>query len=392
MDLASSEEREQLRHAVRAFLAEHSPQTEVRRLMETPEGFDREVWSRLAGELGVVGLLVPEEYGGAGAGVGEVGIVLEEMGRALLCAPYLSTAVLATGVLLHLDDEAARTDYLPGIAAGHTVATVALAEESVRWDAAGVAATATHDGSGWRLRGTKMFVLDGLHADLLLVAARTGTGDDGDGGARTGDGDGDGGVSLFAVEGTAPGLRRTAMRTLDPTRRQARLDLDDVPGRLLGAPGGAQPTLAYLVHLAAVALACEQAGGAAHVLDMAVGYAKTRVQFGRPIGQFQAIKHRCAEIALELDAARSAVAYGLWAAQEHEVELAVAASVAKVRCSEAFAFAAAENIQVHGGIGFTWEHPAHLYFRRATSSELMFGDPAHHREQLIRHLTVEAGP
>ncbi len=390
MDLASSEEREQLRHAVREFLAEYSPQTEVRRLMETPEGFDREVWSRLAGELGVVGLLVPEEYGGAGAGIGEVGIVLEEMGRALLCAPYLSTAVLAAGVLLHLDDEAARKDYLPGIAAGHTVATVALAEESVRWDAAGVAATATHDASGWRLRGTKMFVLDGLHADLLLVAART-SGGGGGGGSDDGDGGPGGEVNLFAVEGTAPGLRRSAMRTLDPTRRQARLDLDDVPGRLLGPSGGADRTLEYLVHLAAVALACEQVGGAAHVLDMAVGYAKTRVQFGRPIGQFQAIKHRCAEIALELDAARTAAAYGLWAAQEHEVELPVAAAAAKVRCSEAFAFAAAENIQVHGGIGFTWEHPAHLYFRRATSSELMFGDPAHHREQLIRHLTVEAG-
>jgi alkylation response protein AidB-like acyl-CoA dehydrogenase len=384
MDLAPNEEREQLRRAVRSFVAATSPETEVRRLMETPEGYDRAVWSRLATELGLTGLAVPEEHGGSGATFGEVGVVLEEMGRALMCAPYLSTVVLAAGALRHLGDDAAGKDYLPGIAAGQTIATVALAEESARWDPAGVTTTATRGASGWELSGTKMFVLDGHIADLVLVAART------DSGRTGGTGGTGGGISLFAVDGTAPGLSRTEMRTLDPTRRQARLDLAAVPARLLGEEGGARPTVEHLVDLAAVALACEQVGGTERVLDMAVEYAKTRLQFGRPIGQFQAIKHRCAEMALELDAARSALAFASWAAQTGDAELPVAAAIAKVRCSECFMFATAENIQVHGGIGFTWEHPAHLYFRRATSSELMFGDPAYHRERLMR-LVTESG-
>jgi len=370
MHLAASEERDELRQAVRSFLAAHSSEAEVRRLMETPEGYDRGHWARLAGELGLTGLCVPAEYGGSDATFAEVGVVLEEMGRTLTCAPYLSTVVLAAGALLQIDDEAARKDYLPGIAAGETIATVAVVEESGRWDPAEVTATATHGAAGWELHGTKLFVLDGHIADLVLVAARTG----------------DGGVSLFAVDATAPGLSRAAMPTLDLTRRQARLDLDGVPGRLLGPRGGAGPVLEHLGHLAAVALACEQVGGAARVLETAVAYARTRVQFGRPIGQFQAIKHRCADIALELDAARSALAHGLWAAATSDPELPVAASIAKIRCSECFTFAAAENVQIHGGIGFTWEHSAHLYFRRATSNALMFGDPSYHREQLIRQL------
>ena len=373
MNLAPSEERDELRRAVRSFLAAHSSETEVRRLMETPEGYDRGHWARLAGELGLTGLCIPAEYGGSDATFAEVGVVLEEMGRTLMCAPYLSTVVLATGALLHLDDEAARKDHLPGIAAGETIATVAVMEESGRWDPADVAATATRGAAGWELRGTKMFVLDGLVADLVLVAARTGDG-------------AESAVSLFAVDGTAPGLTRSAMPTLDLTRRQARLDLDAVPGRLVGPPGGAGPTVEYLGHLAAVALACEQVGGAAQVLETAVAYAKTRVQFGRPIGQFQAVKHRCADMALELDAARTALAHGLWAAATSDPELPVAASIAKIRCSECFAFAAAENVQLHGGIGFTWEHSAHLYFRRAKSNAVMFGDPSYHREQLIRQL------
>ncbi|OHV31872.1 MULTISPECIES: acyl-CoA dehydrogenase family protein [Pseudofrankia] len=373
MNLAPSEERDELRKALRSFLAAHSAESDVRRLMETPEGYDREQWARLAGELGLTGLCIPAEYGGSDATFAEVGVVLEEMGRTLTCAPYLSTVVLATGALLHIDDEAARKDHLPGIAAGETIATVAVVEESGRWDPADVATTATRGATGWELHGTKMFVIDGHIADLLLVAARTG---DGEGSA----------VSLFAVDGTAPGLTRAAMPTLDLTRRQARLDLDAVPGRLVGPEGGAGPTLEHLGYLAAIALACEQVGGAAQVLETAVAYARTRVQFGRPIGQFQAIKHRCADMALELDAARTALAHGLWAAATSDPELPVAASIAKIRCSECFAFAAAENVQIHGGIGFSWEHSAHLYFRRATSNALMFGDPSYHREQLIRQL------
>jgi alkylation response protein AidB-like acyl-CoA dehydrogenase len=375
MELAPSEDRDELRRTVRSFLEATSPADELRRVMDTPSGFDRALWARLAGELGLTGLAVPEEYGGSGATFGEVGVVLEEMGRVLLCAPYFATVVLAAGALLHGGDEAARKDYLPGIAAGEIVATVALGGPA---DPVDDAVVASRSPAGWELSGTAMFVVDGQVADLILVPATHLAVD------------GLGGLSLFAVDAAAPGLRRTAMRTLDPTRRQARLDLTAVPARLVGVAGGAEPTLEHVARLAAVGLACEQVGGAARVLEMAVGYAGTRIQFGRPIGQFQAIKHRCAEIALEVDAARSAVAYGLWAAERSDPELPVAAAIAKVTCSECFSFAAAENIQVHGGIGFTWEHPAHLYFRRAKSSELMFGDPAAHRENLIRLLTAPA--
>jgi alkylation response protein AidB-like acyl-CoA dehydrogenase len=371
--LIESEERDELRRTVRSFIAKTSPEPEVRRLMATERGYDPEVWRRLSGELGLTGLGVPEDYGGAGGGFHEVGVVLEEMGRSLMCAPYFATVVLAAQALLRSGDAAACAEHLPGIAAGRTVATLALAEETARWDASGIAARAVRTAAGWELTGTKLFVLDGLAADLVLVAARTGPG------AR--------GVGLFAVDGEAPGLRRTPMRTLDLTRKQARLDLAGVPARPVGTETAAWPVLEHVLRLAVVGLACEQVGGAQEALDMAVAHAGTRIQFGRPIGSFQAVKHRCADMALGIDTARSALAYGLWAADGDHPELAEAAAMAKVCCSEGYVFAAAENIQVHGGIGFTWEHPAHLYFRRAKTSALMFGDADQHRELLISAVT-----
>ena len=373
MELTTGEEHEELRRTVRSFVERASPESEVRRLMDTERGYDPAVWRRLAGELGLTGLGVPEEYGGAGGGFQEIGIVLEEMGRALMCAPYFATVVLAASTLLHSGDESARKEYLPGIAAGETVATLALAEEPARWDPTGIATSAKRAGPGWELTGTKLFVLDGLAADLVLVAARTGPGEED--------------IGLFAVNGDA--LRRTAMETLDPTRKQARLDLEGTPGRLAGPERGAWPILRRVLDLAAVGLACEQVGGAERALEMAVEYARTRIQFGRPIGSFQAVKHRCADMALGIDAARTAMSHAVWAAAAREDELPVAASMARVCCSEGHVFAAAENIQVHGGIGFTWEHPAHLYFRRAKTSAVMFGDPAFHRERLMR-LLVDA--
>ncbi|GAA2454456.1 acyl-CoA dehydrogenase family protein [Actinomadura vinacea] len=373
MDLAPSEDVEALRPVVRSFVEKVSPEAEVRRLMDTDRGHDPAVWRRMAGELGLTGLGVPEEHGGSGGGFREIAVVLEEMGRALMCAPYLSTVVLAAGALLHSADEDAQAAYLPGIAAGETTATLALAEGDARWDdPAGVSTAATRTGSGWELTGKKLFVLDGLSADLVLVAARTGPAPED--------------LGLFAVEGGAPGLVRAAMTTLDPTRKQARLELGGVPARLVGPADGAWPLIRKVLDLAAVGLACEQTAGAERVLEMAVEYAKTRHQFARPIGSFQAIKHRCADMALGIDAARSAAAYAVWAASGGPAELPVAAAMAKATCSEAFVFAAAENVQVHGGIGFTWEHPAHLYFRRAKSGALLFGDPAHHRDRLVGHL------
>jgi len=231
--------------------------------------------------------------------------------------------------------------------------------------------TATAVGDGHTLTGTKMFVIDGHSADVVLVLART-----------------DAGISLFAVEGDAAGLTRTPLATMDQTRKQARLEFADTPARLIESEGIGWDFVARVLDLAAVGLAAEQVGGAQKVLEMAVEYAKVRVQFGRPIGSFQAIKHKCADMLLEVESAKSAAYYGMWCASEMNDELPSTASLAKAYCSEAYFHAAAENIQIHGGIGFTWEHPAHLYFKRAKSSELLFGDPTYHREQLAQRIGI----
>jgi alkylation response protein AidB-like acyl-CoA dehydrogenase len=371
MNFAFSEEQEELRRSVRRFFEDRSPMTEVRRLMDTEEGFDRAVWQQMATQLGLQSLIVPEAYGGAGFGFVELAVVLEEAGAALVGGPLFPTVALATTALLASGDEAAKSDLLPGIASGETIATVALTEDSGRWDVDAVEVSATEADGGWTLSGRKMFVLDGHVANLVLVAARTAAG-----------------VSLFAVEGDAPGLTRTSLATMDQTRKQARLELAGTPGRLIGEDGGAGPVLGRMLDLAAVALAAEQVGGAQRCLDMSVDYAKNRIQFGRPIGSFQAIKHKCADMLLEVESAKSAAYYAAWAAAEDSDELPVVASLAKSYCSEAYFHAAAENIQIHGGIGFTWEHDAHLYFKRAKSSELLFGDPAYHRELLAQRIGI----
>jgi alkylation response protein AidB-like acyl-CoA dehydrogenase len=366
-----SEEQEELRKAVRRFLDDKSPSTEVRRLMETTEGYDAAVWSQMANQLGLQAISIPEEYGGAGFGYVELVVVLEEMGRSLLCAPYFSTVALAANALLSSGDEGAKAEYLPGIASGETIATLAFTEESGRWDVEGIAMVASRAGDGWMLDGTKSYVIDGHTADLILVAARTGNG-----------------VSLFALPGDAEGLTRTPLATMDQTRKQAKLTFAATPARLVGEEGGAGPVLSKTLDLAAVALAAEQVGGAQRVLDMSVEYAKHRIQFGRPIGSFQAIKHKCADMLLEVESAKSAAYYAGWAAAEDNDELPVTACLAKAYCSEAYFHAAAENIQIHGGIGFTWDHDAHLYFKRAKSSELILGDPSYHRELLAQRIGI----
>ncbi|TML87682.1 MAG: acyl-CoA dehydrogenase [Actinobacteria bacterium] len=371
MNFAFSEEQEELRRTVRSFLEQKSPSAEVRRLMETTEGYDPDVWGQMGSQLGLQGLAVPEEYGGSGYGYIELVVVLEEMGRALLCAPYFSTVALAANAVLHSGDDAAKKELLPGIASGDTIATVAFTEDSGRWDADGITMTATKSGDGWTLDGHKMFVIDGHTANVIIVAART-----------------DKGVSLFTVGGDASGLTRTALTTMDQTRKQARLELSGVSAKLLGTEGAGWDTLSRMLDLAAVALAAEQVGGAQKVLEMSVEYAKVRVQFGRPIGSFQAIKHKCADMLLEVESAKSAAYYAGWAAAELNDELPVVASLAKAYCSDAYFHAAAENIQIHGGIGFTWEHDAHLYFKRAKSSELLFGDPTYHRELLAQRIGI----
>jgi len=366
---AVSEEQQEFRAMVRRFVEERSPETAVRAQLPGERGWDPALWKDMAGQLGLQGLIVPEAYGGQGFGATELAIVLEEMGRRLVCAPYFATTALAATALIESGDEDAMAATLPGIAAGEVVATLALAEPSGRWDEAGVEATARPDGAGFRIHGSKLYVLDGHTADVVLVVAR-----------------GDAGVGLYRVAGDADGLTRTPLATLDRTRRQARLDFDGVEAQRVG--DGGWPLIASVLDRAAVALAAEQVGGAQACLDMAVAYAKERVQFGRPIGSFQAIKHKCADVLLEVESARSAAYYGAWCAAEDRDELPAVAALAKATGSEAYLQAAAENIQIHGGIGFTWEHPAHLYFRRAKSSDLLFGDASHQRELLARRLRI----
>ena len=377
MNFAFSEEQEELRRSVRRFLEDKSPISEVRRLMETTEGYDPKVWAQMGNELGLQSLHIPEAYGGQGYSFVELVVVLEEMGRALLCAPFFASVCLAANAILAAGTEERRAALLPGIASGETIATVAFTEANGRWDATGITMEATPDGDGgYTLDGTKMFVLDGHTANLIVVAARSA----GSGGTE--------GVSLFTVDAEAPGLTRTALSTMDQTRKQARLEFSGVPATLLGEEGAGWTALSRTLDQAAVCLAAEQVGGAQRCLDMSVDYAKVRIQFGRPIGSFQAIKHKCADMLLEVESAKSAAYYAAWAAAEDNDELPVVASLSKAYCSDAYFHAAAENIQIHGGIGFTWEHDAHLYFRRAKSSELLFGDATYHRELLARRLGI----
>jgi alkylation response protein AidB-like acyl-CoA dehydrogenase len=359
MPEAGPAEHELLRQSVRGFATNTSPETEVRRLMATPHGFDREVWSIMASQLGLQGMAIPERYGGAGFGWAELAVVFEEFGRALLCAPYFATVALAVPGLLASDNEDAKQRYLPAIASGDLVATVALQANA----ADEVTARDTSSG-GYELHGRRSHVIDGCMAGLLLVPAL-----------------GPEGPGIFVVEGGAPGLARETLPTLDETRKQAEIVFDGCPARPLESAEGAAAVLAEVERLAAVALACEQVGGAQHCLDDAVDYARDRMQFGRPIGSFQAVRHRCADMLLDVESARSVAAYAIELAPDGP-QLGAAAHMAKAHCSEAFVRVASANIQVHGGIAITWEHSAHLYLKRAKSSQLLFGSPQQHRAAL----------
>jgi alkylation response protein AidB-like acyl-CoA dehydrogenase len=355
VDFAFSDEQEQLREVVRTYLASNSPETEVRRLMATAEGYDETVWKDMAQQLGLQGI-----------------VILEEMGRALLCAPYFSTVVLAVQALLASGDEDACSQYLPRIATGDLVATFAVpagvADES--------AITAMAEGDEYFLDGSADYVLDGATADLVLVTAKLN----------------DGPSSLFAIPSAhtlSPGvLSCTPLTTLDPTRKLARLLLRRTPARLVGAPSTGDLVADVVLTNAAVALASEQVGLCQWGVATSAEYARTRVQFGRPIGTFQAIKHKCVDMLLDLEGAKALAYYAAWTVETNARDLSIMSSVAKAECSEAALEVAAETLHVHGGIGFTWEHAAHLYLKRAQSSALLFGDPGHHRELVCEHLAL----
>jgi len=374
MSMTFTAEQDEFRKSVRRFLTQKSSLADVRRLMETDEGYDPAVWRQMAGQLGLQGLALPEEYGGSGYGFIEQIAVLEEMGRALLCAPYFSSVVLAGTALVQSGDDAVERDLLPGIADASTIATLAWVENPTGWGTESLSTTAKRSGDGYTIDGTKTLALDGHIASLVLVVALT-----------------DGGPSLFAVDGSASGFTRRKLETLDPTRKVAALEFAGTPARLIAEEGAAAGILERTLRLAAIALAAEQVGAAQKCLDMSVEYAKLRVQFGRPIGSFQAIKHKCADMLLEVESARSAAYCAAWAAADGSHELPLLASLAKAYCSEAFANVATENIQIHGGVGFTWEHDAHLYYRRAKSTEQFLGSPSEHRDLLARRLLAGEG-
>ncbi len=376
MNFAFTEEQELLRETARRFLDDKAPSEVVRKLMESHDGYDPAHWSEIA-QMGWQAMAIPEEYGGAGFSFLETVVLMEEMGRSLFPAPYLSTVILCSNLLLELGDEEQKSSHLPGIAAGETVWALAVTEPDGGWQAGDMQLRATREGDSWRLDGTKAYVIDGHVADHFLVVARTDEADEA--------------VSVFIVDAGATGVMATKVESMDQTRSLATVQFDglQVPaGALVGEVSSAWEAVETVLDVAAVALAAEQVGGAQACLDMSVEYAKVRMQFGRPIGSFQAIKHKCADMLVQVESAKSAAYYAGWATSERNEEFAVVAPLAKSYCSEAFFFCAAENIQIHGGIGFTWEHDAHLYFKRAKSSELMFGDPAYHRTRLADRIGI----
>lgn len=385
MEFSFNDEQQMIRDTAAAFLAEVSDSQAVRRAMATEQGYEDAVWQRITGEMYWQALHIPEQYGGLGLGYVELAALFEQMGRYLLCAPYYSTVALAANALLVAGNEEQKSEYLTRIAAGELTGTLGWVSPGGSWDANGVQATWEKNASGYTLNGTLRYVPDGHTAGLLIVAARA----KGSEGAE--------GISLFALPADTAGVNRSWLPTLDQTRRQAEVVLQNAQlpaNALLGAEGAAWPQLEKTLQLAQIAVAAEQMGGAQQALDISVEYAKGRVQFNRPIASFQALKHQAADMMLKAEASRSAVYYAACIAQEVlfngdallASELPEAAAIAKGYCSDAFFFNASTGLQMHGGVGFTWEYDIQLYFKRARSTETFLGNGDWQREQLAKQL------
>jgi alkylation response protein AidB-like acyl-CoA dehydrogenase len=367
MDFGLSDDQQALRRAAREFLARECPTALVRETAKTPDGVPRALYSKMA-ELGWMGLLVPEGDGGLGLGMLELALVCEELGRAAAPGPFLGTQ-LVIAALLRGGSKAQRRQWLPGLVAGERFGALAYLEESDRHDAEGIGLAARRARDGWRLDGTKLFVLGVPGAELLLVAGRTGRS----------------GVSLFLVDAATPGIRARPEETIDLTRRVGEVRFRDVAVEreaLLGKDGTGWELLARLLDLGAIAIAADSLGGAERTLEMAVEYAKVRQQFGRPIGSFQALKHMAAEMVADVEPSRSLVWYAAYAFDHRPREAARAAAIAKARLGDVYTRTVNRSVQMHGGIGFTWEHDLHLWFKRARWNEVAFGDPTFHRERL----------
>lgn len=379
MEFAFSDEQEMIRASAEGFLADVSDSAAVRAAMVSERGFDEALWQRLCREMYWPAIHIPEAYGGLGLGFVELSILLEQMGRRLLCSPFFATACMATPALLLAANEQQKQRWLPLIADGSLTATLAFSSAN-GWAAKDVQATVVTEGEGFVLDGTLNHVLDGHSAELLIIAA------------RVPGSTGEAGISLFAVDVDRAGIERQMLPTMDQTRRQARVQLKGLylsADCLLGEFGAGWPHLERVLQLACIGLAAEQTGGAQQVLDLSIAYMQERRQFGRSIASFQALKHRAADMMLQVECARSASYYAACVAQEVldpegdpqvAAELPLAAALAKAHCSETYFHCASESIQLHGGVGFTWEYDPHLYFKRARASESFLGAPAWHRE------------
>jgi alkylation response protein AidB-like acyl-CoA dehydrogenase len=374
MDFGFTEEQEMLRQSAHQFLENECGMTYVRKMMEDDTGYSEDQWKKMA-DLGWMGLIFPEQYGGSGLTMADLAVVLEEMGRVVMPGPFFATVM--GGLALDLGgSEAQKQRYLPDLCAGKLKATLAQVDENGRWDAEGIQLRAKKGRAGYSLSGTKLFVHDAHNADLLVVPART---------ARKGEG----GITLFLVEAKQEGVNTTLLKTMDQTRKLCEVTFDNVKvgaDAVLGAVGQGWPLLEGVIDRAKVGLCAEICGGAQKVLEMSVEYAKIREQFGRPIGSFQAIQHKCANMMVQTESAKSATYYAAWAAANDAPDAHLAACMAKAYCSEAYRSVTAEGIQIHGGVGFTWEHDMHIYFKRAKGSEVTFGDATWNRELVAREV------
>jgi alkylation response protein AidB-like acyl-CoA dehydrogenase len=360
-----TDEQAALRAAVGKFCAENFDEQTVRRLMESDPPFDARVWTRLGTELGVLGLSVSEADGGAGGSLVDQAVAVEVLGAALACGPVFGTVFLAIPALVAAPAGPVRAELLPELVEGRRTAAFAVADRAGAFDPANVSVTASGSADAWTLTGIVERVVDGGAADDLLVAAA-----------------GPDGVALYAVEASAPGVDRTPLVTLDLTRPQARIQFSDAPARLVADSDEAPRVIDHALQVGSALLAVEQVGAAQHLLDLSVEYAKARLQFGRPIGSFQAVKHRLADLLVDVEHARSTAYHAVWALTDGSDDPALAASIAQATCSAAFARVATDTIQVHGGIGFTWEHQAHLYFKRATTDAALLGSAEQHRSRV----------
>jgi len=364
MDFGLNEDQETLAKYARDFLTNECPTTFVRKMMDDASAYDAGFYRHMA-ELGWMGIAIPEDFGGQGMTYVDLAVLLEEMGRSLVPGPFFASVCLAAPVLLEATAERSGPgrDILRGIATGERIATLAISEASGRIDEAGIELEAT----GNTLRGTKRFVLDAHVADTIVVAARSPEG-----------------ITLFAVDAKAPGVSIKQLKTMDMTRRLCDVTFDGAQGEVLGAVGQGWLPLQRALQKSTGLLSAECVGGSAQVLDMSVAYARERVQFGRPIGSFQAVKHKCADMLVDVEMSRSAMYFAAWAASEDDPELPLASSIAKAYCGDAYTRVASNGIHVHGGIGFTWEHDMHLYFKRAKMNEVFLGDPTYHRDLVAR--------